>query len=124
MVAKHPDMIVVAVVDDAAELSELAAETVIDIVLADWPSLVPLAAGGTDDHLIDRPAKLEQPLTPREIEVLAALADGATNKVIARRLGISFHTVKFHIASILDKLDADSRTEAVTKAARLGLVML
>ena len=63
-------------------------------------------------------------LTPRELEVLAAMADGASNKAIARRLGISFHTAKFHVAGILDKLDADSRTEAVAKAAQLGLVML
>jgi DNA-binding CsgD family transcriptional regulator len=63
-------------------------------------------------------------LTRRELDVLAAMADGASNKVIARRLGISFHTVKFHVAAILAKLDADSRTEAVTKAAQLGLVML
>jgi DNA-binding NarL/FixJ family response regulator len=66
----------------------------------------------------------EAPLTSRELEVLAAMADGASNKAIARRLGISFHTVKFHVAAILAKLDADSRTEAVTKAAQLGLVML
>jgi len=64
------------------------------------------------------------PLTPRELEVLAAMADGASNKAIARRLGISFHTAKFHVASILTKLNADSRTEAVTRAAQLGLVML
>jgi len=63
-------------------------------------------------------------LTRREHEVLAAMADGASNKVIARRLGISFHTAKFHVAAILAKLDADSRTEAVAKAAQLGLVML
>src|SRR5262245_41376434 len=63
-------------------------------------------------------------LTRRELEVLAAMADGASNKVIARRLGISFHTAKFHVAAILAKLDADSRTEAVAKAAQLGLVML
>ena len=63
-------------------------------------------------------------LTPREHEVLAAMADGASNKVIARRLGISFHTAKFHVASILTKLDADTRTEALARAARLGLVML
>jgi DNA-binding NarL/FixJ family response regulator len=63
-------------------------------------------------------------LTPREHEVLAAMADGASNKVIARRLGISFHTAKFHVAAILAKLDADSRTEAVARAAHLGLVML
>jgi DNA-binding NarL/FixJ family response regulator len=63
-------------------------------------------------------------LTPRELEVLAAIADGASNKAIARRLGISFHTAKFHVAAILAKLEADSRTEAVTRAAQLGLVML
>jgi len=63
-------------------------------------------------------------LTPREHDVLLAMADGASNKVIARRLGISFHTAKFHVAAILAKLDADSRTEAVARAAHLGLVML
>lgn len=63
-------------------------------------------------------------LTRRELEVLAAMADGASNKAIARRLGISFHTAKFHVAAILAKLNADSRTEAVTKAAQSGLVML
>jgi len=63
-------------------------------------------------------------LTPRELEVLTAMADGATNKAIARRLGISFHTVKFHVAAVHEKLDADTRTEAVMKAAQLGIVML
>ncbi|HYS49876.1 MAG TPA: helix-turn-helix transcriptional regulator [Xanthobacteraceae bacterium] len=66
----------------------------------------------------------EVTLTARERDVLAALAAGASNKTIARRLGISFHTAKFHVAAILTKLDADSRTEAVAKAAHLGLVML
>jgi DNA-binding NarL/FixJ family response regulator len=64
------------------------------------------------------------PLTPREREVLTAMAKGASNKAIARRLGISVHTAKFHVASILAKLDAESRTEAVTRAAQIGLVML
>jgi DNA-binding NarL/FixJ family response regulator len=63
-------------------------------------------------------------LTAREIEVLAAMADGASNKEIARRLNISFHTAKFHVAAILDKLEAESRTEAVVKASQLGIVML
>ena len=63
-------------------------------------------------------------LTPRELDVLAAMADGASNKAIARRLNISLSTVKFHVASILAKLDADSRTEAVMKAAQSGFVML
>ena len=71
-----------------------------------------------------RPVGDAAELTSREREVLAAMADGCSNKAIARRLGISFHTVKFHVAGILAKLDADSRTEAVAKAAQLGLVML
>ncbi len=63
-------------------------------------------------------------LTPREIEVLGMLAEGLGNKTIARRLGISEHTVKFHVGSILTKLNASSRTEAVTLGARQGLIML
>jgi len=65
-----------------------------------------------------------QALTPREIEVLGMLAEGLGNKTIARRLGISEHTVKFHVSSILTKLKASSRTEAVTLGARQGLIML
>ena len=67
---------------------------------------------------------LKAQLTRRELELLAAMADGASNKAIARQLGISFHTAKFHVAAILAKLDADSRTEAVAKATQSGLVML
>jgi DNA-binding NarL/FixJ family response regulator len=63
-------------------------------------------------------------LTPREREVLALLADGMSNRRVARRLGVSEHTAKFHVASILAKLDADSRTDAVVRAARLGLLVL
>ncbi len=63
-------------------------------------------------------------LTAREREVLELLADGLSNKRIAARLEISEHTAKFHIASILGKLDARSRTEAVVVAARRGLLLL
>jgi DNA-binding CsgD family transcriptional regulator len=56
-------------------------------------------------------------LTPRELEVLAALSEGLTNKAIARRLNISLHTVKFHIESLFRKLGARTRTEAVAKAS-------
>jgi DNA-binding NarL/FixJ family response regulator len=63
-------------------------------------------------------------LTPREIEVLGMLAEGEGNKQIARRLGISEHTVKFHVGSILAKLGAASRTEAVTLGVRQGLIMV
>lgn len=67
---------------------------------------------------------LPEPLTPREMEVLQLLAQGLSNKVIAQRLGISDHTAKFHVNSILGKLGAQSRTEALAQAARLGLVIL
>jgi DNA-binding CsgD family transcriptional regulator len=63
-------------------------------------------------------------LTGREAEVLALLAEGCSNKLIARRLGISVHTAKFHVATLLDKLDAIGRTDAVVHAARLGLILL
>jgi DNA-binding CsgD family transcriptional regulator len=56
-------------------------------------------------------------LTPRELEVLAALAEGMTNKAIARRLDISLHTVKFHVESVFRKLGARTRTEAAAKAS-------
>jgi|SRR5581483_9024886 len=66
-------------------------------------------------------APLEE-LTPREIETLRQLAEGSGNREIAARLGISEHTVKFHISSILNKLDASTRTEAVTLGIRNGLI--
>jgi DNA-binding NarL/FixJ family response regulator len=70
------------------------------------------------------PAGLVEPLTPRETEVLQLLSQGLTNKTIAERLGISDHTAKFHVNAILGKLGAQSRTEAIVQAARLGLVIL
>jgi len=63
-------------------------------------------------------------LTQREREVVALLAEGASNKVIARRLDISVHTAKFHVAAILDKLGAVNRTDAIATAMREGLVLL
>ncbi|AZN95853.1 LuxR family transcriptional regulator [Mesorhizobium sp. M9A.F.Ca.ET.002.03.1.2] len=81
-----------------------------------------------DDDLFDegpvgdragRPA-----LSPRESEVLALLAEGAPNKVIARRLNISVHTAKFHVAAILIKLGAANRTDAIAIAMRQGLVLV
>lgn len=73
----------------------------------------------------DRDAEvMVEDLTRRELDVLQLLAEGLSNKEIAERLGITDHTVKFHVTTILSKLDAHSRTEAVTKAARLGLIIL
>jgi two-component system, NarL family, response regulator YdfI len=74
--------------------------------------------------LSESPKPPSASLTPREIEVLRLLADGASNKIIAHKLGISDHTVKFHVTSILSKLNAGTRTEAVTLGVRLGLVYL
>lgn len=76
-----------------------------------------------------RPAKgtsstLVEPLTERELEVLGIVAAGLGNKEVAARLEISEHTVKFHVASIMGKLGAGSRTEAVTLAIRQGLIMI
>jgi DNA-binding CsgD family transcriptional regulator len=84
------------------------------LVAADAPADVVLRAAATTD-----PA-----LSPREAEVLALLAEGASNKAIARRLGISVHTAKFHVRSLRDKLDASGRTDAVAHAARLGVLHL
>jgi DNA-binding NarL/FixJ family response regulator len=64
------------------------------------------------------------PLTPRELEVLRMMAEGAANKTIAWKLGISEHTSKFHVASILSKLDAGTRAEAVALGVKRGLILL
>lgn len=63
-------------------------------------------------------------LTPRELEVLRLMAEGAANKNIAWKLGISEHTVKFHVASILAKLNASTRTEAVAIGIRKGMILI
>jgi DNA-binding CsgD family transcriptional regulator len=75
-----------------------------------------------DQH--ERAALSEPELTQRELDVLALMAEGHSNKAIAKRLGISVHTVKFHVGSILDKLDATGRTDAVAHAARRGVIEL
>jgi len=72
-------------------------------------------------HSLDAPA---EPLTPREHEVLELLGQGLSNKLIARELQVSEHTVKFHISSIFAKLGAASRTDAISRGARQGLITL
>jgi DNA-binding NarL/FixJ family response regulator len=67
---------------------------------------------------------LLEELTPRELEVLRMVASGLANREIAARLGVSEHTIKFHISSILGKLGAASRTEAVAHGIKRGLVLL
>ena len=75
-----------------------------------------------EQHITASPGDIE--LTQRELDVLALMAEGASNKVIARQLGISVHTVKFHVGALLDKLDAVGRTDAVAHAARRGVINL
>jgi DNA-binding CsgD family transcriptional regulator len=75
-------------------------------------------------HTAEKRAEQDAALTPREIQVLTLLAEGASNKSIALRLRISVHTVKFHVASLLDKFEAIGRTDAVTQAVRLGVIQL
>ena len=68
--------------------------------------------------------EIVEALTPREMDVLEMLAEGLSNKMIAHRLSISDHTAKFHVNSILAKLNAGTRTEAVTRGIRLGLIKI
>ncbi len=86
--------------------------------------LVVLPAEALAGLLGRRAAGPSASLTRREREVLDLLAAGASNKLIARQLGLSFHTVKAHVAMLLDKLGAASRADAVARGARQGLVML
>jgi DNA-binding NarL/FixJ family response regulator len=99
----------------AASLEAAAAGLVV-ILPAEIESIFPARDRG--------PNLLAEPLTPRENEVLQMLAAGLGNKEIATKCGISEHTVKFHVASILGKLGAASRTEAVTLGIRHGIVLL
>jgi len=105
---------------------------------ASMPALVAAAVAVVEGWLVLDPsfvaarataAELPEPslpeaLTPREVEVLQLLAEGLPNKLIAQRLGISEHTVKFHVNALMGKLGAASRTEAVVRATRRGLVLL
>jgi NarL family two-component system response regulator YdfI len=104
--------IVTAIEAAAAGLVVLQRDTVESLL----PPLSPTPRALPDPSL--------QALTPREIEVLSMLAEGLGNKSIAWRLGISEHTVKFHLGSIFAKLHASSRTEAVTLGIRQGLIMV
>lgn len=75
------------------------------------------------DHRPASPILVEQ-LTAREHDVLLLVADGLRNRQIAQRLGITEHTVKFHLAAIFGKLGASTRTEAVRRGFQLGLIEL
>ena len=88
------------------------------------PMLHPREAGVTPELAPPLAEPFAEHLTPREIEVLQLLSEGLGNKEIAARLNISEHTAKFHVASIMGKLGAATRTEAVTLGIRHGLVMI
>jgi DNA-binding NarL/FixJ family response regulator len=104
---------------DQLDLAVRSAEA--GLVLLDLPlAATSLSLAAT----IATPVPLTEPLTARELQVLQLVAEGLPNKGIARRLGISENTAKFHVASLCGKLGASSRTEAVTIAARGGLILL
>lgn len=118
-----PAIVVEMAVDDPELAHRLAA------LLVGVPGLRLAERGERADVAVTTPGRLsevdlEAALTPRELEVLGLLAEGASNKLIARRLGISVHTAKFHVGRLLDKLDATGRTDAVAHAARLGVLHL
>ena len=108
---------------------ESDADDVLSAIYAAYDGLVLLSTATADslagvfgDQLAEVDDELSEEITSRETEVLRMLAEGLVNKDIAARLGISEHTVKFHISSILDKLGASTRTEAVTLGIRRGLI--
>jgi two-component system nitrate/nitrite response regulator NarL len=108
-------------------LRNVGAEALASALLAVAQGTIVLDPGLADAVLPSRdelPESLVEELTPRELEVLQLLAEGLPNKTIAYRLDISEHTVKFHVNAILGKLGVQSRTEAVVRATRLGLIIL
>jgi DNA-binding CsgD family transcriptional regulator len=104
----------------AAEILAAVQAAAAGLVVIDPSDLESLIAAGAPQPT----AESATPLTAREREVLRMLAEGAANKTIAWKLGISEHTVKFHVAQILAKLNAGTRTEAVTMGIRQGLILL
>ena len=114
----------------ALEVADPALAARLTAILATVADLQRVSAGeDAEVVLVQRASRatmgsVEPQLTPRELEVLALLAEGASNKTIAARLNISVHTAKFHVGSVMDKLDAVGRTDAVAQAARLRVINL
>jgi DNA-binding NarL/FixJ family response regulator len=102
---------------DAAALAAAVRAAAAGLIVLD-----PTVAGATGVHTHARTSESGETLTAREREVLLLVAEGLPNKAIARELGISEHTAKFHVGSLLGKLGAASRTEAVTLATRRGIL--
>ncbi len=109
---------------DRARLRSVLADSAIEVI-GEAATMSEARAFDADAYLIaadNNAEEFEEPLTPREIEVLELLAEGLANKAIAARLSISDQTVKFHVASICAKLGAANRTEAVRLAIRRGII--
>jgi len=119
-----PAITIAIEVDDPALADRLASLLggVAGLALAAPGQAADVAIVQRDAQARNDPGDIE--LTPRELDVLVLMAEGASNKIIARQLGISVHTAKFHVGSILDKLDATGRTDAVAHAARRGVIHL
>ncbi|MCB9732722.1 MAG: response regulator transcription factor [Deltaproteobacteria bacterium] len=108
----------------AAALAAMGAGLVV-VDEAFGPALADASARGGDTAVSATPAPtLAEPLTAREQEVLELMAEGLSNKQIADALGFSSHTAKFHVNTLLAKLDAETRTEAVVRAVRLGVLAI
>lgn len=117
-------MLIAIEINDPALADRLAAllGSVAGLRLAGSHEVADVAIVARDQPHAAEPSETD--LTPRERDVLILMAEGVSNKTIAKRLGISVHTAKFHVGSILDKLDATGRTDAVAHAARLGVIEL
>jgi DNA-binding CsgD family transcriptional regulator len=120
----EPAIIIAIEIDDPALADRLASLLggVAGLALAAPGQAADAAIVARETHGKGEPPDVD--LTPRELDVLVLMAEGASNKAIARQLGISVHTAKFHVGSILDKLDATGRTDAVAHAARRGVIHL
>ena len=110
--------------DSSVEELAAAVHAVFEGLVVGLPALIEPLLESRPPARGDQPASLVEPLTHREIEVLQLLAQGLANKQIAAALGISEHTVKFHVSGIYTRLGAASRTEAVRLGVRLGLIVL
>jgi len=119
-----PVVVVAIEISDAALADRLASLIggVTGIRLAATGEAAAVALVSREAQAVIEPDDIER--TPRERDVLVLMAEGASNKAIARQLGISVHTAKFHVGSLLDKLDATGRTDAVAHAARIGVIHL